>query len=744
MATQKILVEYEVDASGFKGVQTEVKKTSDLVTDLAVETKAAFSGAAIDTATADLKGFNKEAEQSVTVFTNVKKELRELTKQINSEQLSGKALQQATKRAAELTDQIQDTSTAIKRLSSDTRIFDTLAEGARGVAAGFSIAQGAAGLFGEENADLQKTILKVQSSLALLNGAQEVANIITTKGGIATQAYGKAMQAVEFIQKQFAVSSAAVFGGIALGIGVAVTAIALLVNAYDDAKEKGEEYEQYLSDQQAKRLEQDEKTRTAYLSRLTKGEQDFIKQQEDDAKKRIASGENETLVRGRILQDRIAALKASIEASDALDRLGVRNAAESLAAEEAVSARKIAIFEAEIEYSKLVTAEKNRAAAEEKRLQDLAYKAMLQEIKDAEEILRLANDLKTVTLGSDGAFVQKFIGDLSKAKTDLGAIYSILTDKAFLFKLSDEEAKKALADFQATLETLPEAVVGIKVQPKVELDDKNQRALMAELEAFQSSLFSNFNSIVNNMTAANLQRISAEQEEQKAKLEDQEDAALQRYIGNEQKRTEIQALYAKKRERQEREFAYKKALLERQQAISNRDLALTNIAINFAMSASKTAADLGFPAAIPFLVLAAAQAGIQALAVSSAPIPDIPKFKDGVVDFKGAGNETSDSNLVYISNRESVINAKATKKNKAALEAINQDRFEHYVYNHILRPALQQSQIEKSLADAYSDESLKRVIKDQHSKDREMHSRNTKIMAEVIAEQAYINKKHFS
>lgn len=46
-------------------------------------------------------------------------------------------------------------------------------------------------------------------------------------------------------------------------------------------------------------------------------------------------------------------------------------------------------------------------------------------------------------------------------------------------------------------------------------------------------------------------------------------------------------------------------------------------------------------------------------------------FKDGIIDFKGDGTETSDSNRVLISNRESVITAKGTKKAPKTLDMIN-------------------------------------------------------------------------
>lgn len=81
----------------------------------------------------------------------------------------------------------------------------------------------------------------------------------------------------------------------------------------------------------------------------------------------------------------------------------------------------------------------------------------------------------------------------------------------------------------------------------------------------------------------------------------------------------------------------------------------------------------------PALAILAGITGAAQLGVAiSAPIP---AFKTGVIDFKGKGTETSDSNLVRISHGESVINAKATRKHRDLLEAINKDNLDKYLNN---------------------------------------------------------------
>lgn len=93
----------------------------------------------------------------------------------------------------------------------------------------------------------------------------------------------------------------------------------------------------------------------------------------------------------------------------------------------------------------------------------------------------------------------------------------------------------------------------------------------------------------------------------------------------------------------------------------------------------------GFAQLGPVGAILAAALGVTELAAALAT--PIPAFKTGVVDFKGKGTGTSDDNLVRISNRESIITAKGTAKHKAALEAINKDRFDEYIANIYLKKA---------------------------------------------------------
>jgi hypothetical protein len=89
------------------------------------------------------------------------------------------------------------------------------------------------------------------------------------------------------------------------------------------------------------------------------------------------------------------------------------------------------------------------------------------------------------------------------------------------------------------------------------------------------------------------------------------------------------------------------------------------------------------PRSLQVLYLAAVVAASTAIQVAKINATPVPKFRHGKVGIEGPGSTTSDSIPAMISKGESVINADATAKWKDALEAINTNKFEHYITNKL-------------------------------------------------------------
>ena len=89
--------------------------------------------------------------------------------------------------AGEIKDAMADATDAMNRFASDTAKIDAFIQGVQGIAAATSIATGAMGLFGTENEKVQRAILKVQSAMAILNGVQQIANVLNKDSALMQQ-----------------------------------------------------------------------------------------------------------------------------------------------------------------------------------------------------------------------------------------------------------------------------------------------------------------------------------------------------------------------------------------------------------------------------------------------------------------------------------------------------------------------------------------------------------------------------
>jgi hypothetical protein len=121
-----------------------------------------------------------------------------------------------------------------------------------------------------------------------------------------------------------------------------------------------------------------------------------------------------------------------------------------------------------------------------------------------------------------------------------------------------------------------------------------------------------------------------------------------------------------------------KILEERKkQAQKEKAIAAIQAAANLAVAITKAAAEGG-----GFLSAATIAATLGAVGVGIASISGIlaGAFAEGVIDFKGKGTGTSDSNIVAISSGESVITAKGTQNASKMLTMINEGKLKDSDY----------------------------------------------------------------
>lgn len=317
MAQDDILIRYKVDT-------TDLDKASVAVADVTAETKqlqtqikATFSDKSIEQATKDLYEQGDVMGALINKYGNATSALKAMEKELVTMSALGqrntaqfKELANAT---AELKDNIGDTRGEIKKMASDTRVFDTMVQGARGITAAFSVATGVTAVFGKESEDLQKAILKVQGAMAALQGVQELANIATEKGGIATKAYGVALQVVDKISKVTGLSMAASWALATGGITILIGAVTALFYWYQKTNDEAEEVAAREKDRADSMIKYRSESEAKAYEKIKQVNADFDREQERRRKEAILKNQDTNLTELALLKEKINESERSLE-----------------------------------------------------------------------------------------------------------------------------------------------------------------------------------------------------------------------------------------------------------------------------------------------------------------------------------------------------------------------------------------------------------------------------------------------
>lgn len=168
-------------------------------------------------------------EKVLSSMGEIRKELKQAQFDVLkfSEQFgaTSKEAADAAKRVAQLKDAVGDAKDLVAAFNPDAK-FKALAGAVQGVAGGFAAVQGALGLVGSESENVQKTLLKVQSALALsegLNSVMAAKDAFVNLGSViksgVTSAFGSLRSAI-----------------ISTGIGALAIGVGLLIANFDKVK----------------------------------------------------------------------------------------------------------------------------------------------------------------------------------------------------------------------------------------------------------------------------------------------------------------------------------------------------------------------------------------------------------------------------------------------------------------------------------------------------------------------------
>ena len=246
-------------------------------------------GEAIDKGVVATQKMAVETEKMAGKMKSYKAQISELKAVLPT--LSGEEYVKAQAKLSNLTDAMGDQQAQIKLLASDTRALDTTMQGLQLGVGVFAGLQGASALFGEQSADVEKALLKVNGAMAVLQSLQAIQNTLDAESGFvnsvklywkqllttttiaettaiesnilateastvvgaentavivtqtaSTGAYGLALAVVQGIQTRFAVSSAAAWAIATGGLALLVAGVVALALAFRDSAKAQDEY----------------------------------------------------------------------------------------------------------------------------------------------------------------------------------------------------------------------------------------------------------------------------------------------------------------------------------------------------------------------------------------------------------------------------------------------------------------------------------------------------------------------
>jgi hypothetical protein len=207
-----------------------------------------------------IENVGKDAKKTDGSFVNLRKELKQLTVQLQNLDPASKEFETVAKRAGQIKEQIRGVADAINDADPE-KFGGKFQRTAEGIAGAFSAVTGAQALFGQQSEEIEKQMLKVQGAIALTQGisamkelrndATDLAGSIKNKLVTAFQSLNatqisnaKDLGTMTTLQKAYNVvvgSSTGVLKNLrialaATGIGALILAVGYLIANFDKLK----------------------------------------------------------------------------------------------------------------------------------------------------------------------------------------------------------------------------------------------------------------------------------------------------------------------------------------------------------------------------------------------------------------------------------------------------------------------------------------------------------------------------
>ena len=650
---------------------------------------------------------------------------------------------------------IVETDKQVDSFVERSRGFGTVVQNVELVGNAFQVVEGAAALFGDENEELQKTLVKLQAITAITSGIEQARLILldqtaqkTGIAAVAQRAYGLAVGQSTGFLKAFRIAL------LATGVGALAVGLIAIINNFDKVKAALQNsipgfksvsnaignvidtIKDWISaSSEAERA-------GAAFENASKRQADATKQIIDGYNRRIevekAAGRNTTQLeierekaviaanqkiikdfeakQSKILdldkEERDKFLQTQKEAADAVQEAS--NNILTIRAE----AEKQATDKAKEEAKKAAEAEKKEAEDLEKQRKELLDKRIKNNQRANEQIAAsreadLQEELAAVAVAEDASFELK-IQSLEKQKAieieaaETAGLLTYEIAKKYDDLIAEQKKQQAQAQLDAQINALKTLeinegtsldrrieLIELEAQKRIEaakdnaseivlIEAETQAAIRAERkkstdeaveDAFElaSTTADALGSILKFQSQLTENRIADIQSTSEKELE-----AINNSLDSE-------VTKANKREALEKRTQAKIAAEKQKQAKQEKALNIFKATIDTAASIVKTGAQLGYPAAIPFQVLAGIIGAANIAAIAAQPLP---KFKRG--GMVGGQSHEAGGTLIEAERGEFVVNKDSVRRNRRELDAINTSSaaFKRLIDERYVRPAI--------------------------------------------------------
>lgn len=424
--------------------------------------------------------------------------------------VTSKEAAEAAKRAANLKDQIGDAKALTDAFNPDAK-FKALSSSLAGVAGGFAALQGAQSLFGAQSKEVEQTLLKVQSAMALSQGLQQVGESVD-----AFKQLGSVAKSYTIVQKIVtagqwlwnAAIAANPIGAIIAGIVALIAAGVALVNYFKGAS-----------------------AATAQNTAAVKENEKAIKSQSQTLDKNSAELQ-------RKQGHELAMAKASGASASAIRALELKLIDEKIAYEKSAKAVAMNTYEKNKNYLMSLKA----SGADEdliKKQTEVVNESVKQVNKQSENLKKAYDERKDIQLRHQVEIVQaqtnhnKEVSNKNKEAADKAKEEAIAEAK----RLKEQKAKEVISDAEAFRNKL-EAVQKVERDAKKANDDAllsdKERAIKAENEDYNNKIKNaqEFGEKTEEVTRQHLNKLKKIEDDDRLKKDEQKKAELEKIIND--------------------------------------------------------------------------------------------------------------------------------------------------------------------------------------------------------------------